>query len=339
MQVFKTALFVGYQLMFGKKYDGDRLGFLAGIPRRCILYEIAGVNHRLKSSDEKQYKTGFEEQFKELKYFCGGEDKITYPHFKRIHSIKLDLERRKGGGTPVIFNRPANLFAFQEVLEKVPDIDASSFKWSGQLWENLLKYYLCVNDVISEYKGQEEDEKHTPFEKLTAASFFLNELIVVNDPILTINRFVHLYKFLEIDNGLAHPLEDYFNKIGISPKDFINNIFSTCFLSKEEKEFLRFHYYMDPDKAELRIPLLLFKYLCRRGLVAKLHELDVSELRKSPVFYDTDNHYIIVDNLFVLEKLYESFINDLWFEAVKPAGIDVRDYKSKIGYFFEQYAS
>ena len=49
------------------------------------------------------------------------------------------------------------------------------------------------------------------------------------------------------------------------------------------------------------------------------------------------SYYIIFDNTFLIEKSYELFLNDFWFESVKPDKIDIRDYKGKIGRFFEQY--
>ena len=338
MEVFRTALYVGYEQTFGEQFQ-DRMSLIKDIPRRHLVAEIAGLNHRLKSPVEKEFKSGFDDQIKELEYFCGGDRKIALPYYSVMRKIHQELQNRNGGGTPIIFNRPANLYALHEILEKLTDDDDPSFTWNTLMWENLLKYYLCVNDVISFYNNQDEDQTHKPFEKLAAGSGFLNELIVANDPILTMDRFVSLFEHLQKDDLLSAPLGDYFNTMGLEAKAFVSHIFSICFLHKGDKEYLKFCHKLDKNNTEHNEAFLIFNYLSRRGLVGKLHELDLIELKKSPMYKDINDFYFILDNLFVIEKMYELFINDFWFETVKSKGINIKSYKSKIGYFFEEYVS
>lgn len=337
MEIFKTALYVGYEIVFGAKSPGDRLQFLNGIPLRHVLYEIAGLNHRLKPAIEKEFKTQFLDQLKELEYFCGFDQTKTLPYQAAMSRTNTELNNRRGGGSPIMFSRPTNLFALQEVLDRMPDKDDPGFKWNSSKWESLLKYYLCVNDVISEYKKQDEDVTHSPFEKLTAGSGFLNELTVVNDPLLTISRFTDLFEFVSNDKQLSAPLASHFAKIGITAGAFLRHIFSMCFMHKADQEALKFCYQLNRNNPTEKEAFKIFDYFSRRNLIPKIHELDLIELKKSPVFKDIKDYYIIFDNTYLIEKSYELFLNDFWFESVKPVKIDIRDYKGKIGRFFEQY--
>jgi hypothetical protein len=238
-----------------------------------------------------------------------------------------------------MFSRPTNVFALQEIFEKLPDVETPSFEWRMTDWENLLKYYLCVNDVISGYDRQDEDIRHRPFEKLAAGSGFLNEMTVINDPIFTIKRFVHLYHFLEKDQVLSNSVSKHFHNIGMAASDFARHIFSMCYFHKGDKEDHKFYYRLDPSNPSHKESIDVLEYLSKRRVGKRLHELDMIEIKKSPVFKDIHNHYVMLDTLFIMDKLYELFINDFWFETVKQDGIDIMRYKGQIGRFFEDYAA
>ena len=47
--------------------------------------------------------------------------------------------------------------------------------------------------------------------------------------------------------------------------------------------------------------------------------------------------YLLLDIQFLIDKCYHSFINDLWFDHLKPAGLNRADFMGAIGYFFEEY--
>lgn len=337
-EIFKSALFVGYEIVFGAKYASDRLDFLRNIPQRAVLYELAGLNLRLRPPLKKQFKTSFFDQLEELKYFCKGDQKMMLPYYAALRKVNVLLQGKQGGA-PIMFSRPANVYALQEIFDRLPDLDNPKFEWSMTDWENLLKYYLCVNDVISAYDRQEEDLSHRPFEKLAAGSGFLNEMIVINDPIYTVKRFIHLVKYLEQDNTLSTSVSKYFADIGLSPSDFARHIFSMCYFHKGDKEDHKFYYRLDPSNLDQKESIKALEYFSKRRLGKKLHELDVIEIKKSPVFKDILNYYVLLDTIFIIDKLYELFINDFWFDTVKPNGVDIKQYRGRIGLFFELYSA
>lgn len=337
-EIFKSAFFVGYEIVFGHKYAGDRLDFLKQIPQRAVLYELAGLNLRLRPTLEKQFRTSFIDQLRVLEYFCKRDQKMMLPYYTAMRKIDVQLQRKRGGN-PVMFSRPTNVFALQEILEKLPDDETPTYEWRMEDWENLLKYYLCVNDVVSAYDSQDEDFNHEPFEKLAAGSGFLNEMTVINDPIYTIKRFVHLCQFLDKDPVLSKAVSQHFADIGLSASAFARHIFSMCHFHKGDQEYLKFYYTLDPKNPDQKESIDALQYLSKRRVGKKLHELDMIEIKKSPVFKDINDHYVMLDTLFIMDKVYELFINDFWFDTVKPNGIDIKRYKGQIGLFFELYAT
>jgi len=65
--------------------------------------------------------------------------------------------------------------------------------------------------------------------------------------------------------------------------------------------------------------------------------LEISELKKSPVYFDNGKGcYLLLDSLLLAEKLYETFINDFWFDHMKRKW-KIAEYRGVIGKFFEEY--
>src|SRR5699024_3623740 len=67
-------------------------------------------------------------------------------------------------------------------------------------------------------------------------------------------------------------------------------------------------------------------------------------IRKFPFYKSMEKNYILLDNILLLEKLYNQLINDFWFDYLKHIKkedgtklFDIKKYKSIIGYFFESY--
>src|SRR5699024_1526849 len=67
-------------------------------------------------------------------------------------------------------------------------------------------------------------------------------------------------------------------------------------------------------------------------------------IRKFPFYKSMEKNYILLDNILLLEKLYNQLINDFWFDYLKHIKkedgtklFDIKKYKSIICYFFENY--
>jgi hypothetical protein len=69
------------------------------------------------------------------------------------------------------------------------------------------------------------------------------------------------------------------------------------------------------------------------------HDFDLTPIKKAPFFKVSENQFILLDLGFLIDKSYTLFINDYYFDFLRPNGINYDFYASKIGYFFETYVS
>ena len=67
-------------------------------------------------------------------------------------------------------------------------------------------------------------------------------------------------------------------------------------------------------------------------------------IKKSPFYQISDNEYCLIDNILALDKCYNQFINDFWFDYINSVkkengsiAFTIKDYRSIIGYFLENY--
>jgi len=257
----------------------------------------------------------------------------------RSRPMRVSSREKDGKSKAILFNRPANLFALKEILNSVPDGDNENFEYTLEFWSRIIKYYLCVNDVVSDYSVESHNPEYSPFERLSAGQAFLNELNVVNDQLLAFSRGIDLFNYFKDHDTLGESYQQHFQNVGFTPANYVKNIFTLYFLNKDPNKNMRFYYHLDPKDEEQKVAIQVFEYLSRRDLVNEAHNLDVIEIKKSPVYNYGDNRFLIMDNNLMLEKLYELFINDFWFETVRPSGVDIRNFRSSIGYFFENYLS
>ncbi|RAW02597.1 hypothetical protein [Pseudochryseolinea flava] len=232
MEILGSALQVGYELMYGQKFSGDRKTLLQGLPKRNLVYELAGLNNMLKSAIEKEFKIDPEEQMKILMYFCNGNYNASLPYRQRLQLIYNYLQQKPGGGMPVLFSRATILVCLNEILAETElDVD-DSYGWTIEARKKFLDYFLCVTDLVSSYQVQDDSDKFRPIENLAAGSGFLNELNVVNDPFFTVYRFVCLSEFMESDDALSSSFDQHFKNMNIEHLNFARHVMSMCMFSK-----------------------------------------------------------------------------------------------------------
>jgi hypothetical protein len=81
----KLKLVLEYKHFFDSEPPENRLDLIKHIPKLQLLYEIAGLNYRLKPYNQLKYDFSLETQTKELEYFCP-IDKDLYKKYVQIAS-------------------------------------------------------------------------------------------------------------------------------------------------------------------------------------------------------------------------------------------------------------
>ncbi len=333
-----TLLILGYKEIFGEDppNQSGRIALINGIDKDAILHELASLN--LRQLPPLSFSINDEEPFqmKMLHHLSGANEYTKKPYIQAYDKTAIELRDK---GLPVFFNRPATLFAIQEIISQYNPITVTKDHLGQEEFARILKYYACVNSVLAEYRKSEEASNLTGIERLTSASVFINELMVVTNPFQIFDRYVELISWIRQDPVLRNELQLYFESIGFTPEQlvlhisgiYINNVAQNI---SDEYTYL---YHLPESGEERTISESIFNFLSRRGLVVSSHTMEISEIKKSPVYFDKGKGcYLLLDSLLLAEKLYESFINDFWFDHMKGK-LNIAEYRGYIGRYFEEY--
>ena len=313
----------------------ERVELIKHIPKICLILEFASLNYRLKKWDESSYNCDKETQQKELLYFCGENDS-TYKYY----SDKIANYFKDNGFIEnyIIFNRASNLFALQEIISYGAEIPCEGFNMR-EAWGDTFKYYLAVNSVTSDYKVK-STKGFSSFQELTAGHTFLGVLNVCNDVLLTFDRFPAIIDFFSNDNILSDYFGSHFKPLGFDPERYmlyISELFFNLF-NEDIPDNLRCYFKIPIEYKE--VLNILNTLSLKNTHLAPKHNFDLTQVKKSPFYKISETEYILLDCDFLVQKSFQLFINDYYFDYIKPnndIGYDL--YASKIGYFFENYVS
>lgn len=330
-----TNWIIGYKDIFGVDAPADRLSLVADISKDILIAELAGLNYRLKGRVAKEINTKFTTQAEELFYFCGKDQE----RYKKYSSL---LDYATKGKKSFVFTRQACLYGIEEIRKSaIPVIMDFSMRTQGA-WESMLLYILCVNNAVTHIEEGNKDEPIN-FESLSPKLLPISELLLISDPLYSVYRGLILMDYLAENNDTKEHLTDYFRqkKYNVTYDRFIFELYRMWIANKGHQEHLSF-YYIVPESDPFKH---LFDVLSEHFESPETFKLLNS--RKNP-FYKRDvknNHYVLVDNSILLEKAYQQFINDFWFDKLSESkmangkAFTMQDYKSIIGYFFEFYVN
>lgn len=327
----KPQLILEYEHFYTDPLPVNRLDIIKNVPTQALLYELTGLNYRLKPKEEIHFNNSLEFQIKELQYFL--KDISIY----RKYSAVAEKFSNNKSNYPLFFTRQGCIFAIEEILNsnfesKIPNEDFGTIEH----WETIVKYLLAVNTEITKIKLEKDDNK-TDFESLNPKFIPLNELGIEINPFYTPFRGYQLIKYYLSNPEYANELIEYFNQeYSLEPEEFIMNILRLYLTNSHENP--EFNFFYQADESTVR----LFDVLSKRIISNQNYKL--LNIRKSPFIKIDQKKYLISDNTFLLEKSYSQLINDFWFDKLKwkknNAGkelYNIQKFRSDFGYFFESY--
>lgn len=332
MSVPKAQIVLGYKEVYNIDPPTDRLTLLKGIDRKHIITEIAGLNYQIKPKTKISFDYSEKFQLDQLEYFSPTKE------IYRLYKTSFEKYKSTANSAPVYFCRQGCLFALEEIINCDQIIKIEGFEMAKpEVWEAILKYLLAVNTHITMYKKQKE--KIPGFEELNSQLLPLNELTIETDPFYTPFRGYWLMKHFENITKYSGELTEFFRlRYGITPEQFVYNILNLYFTNKQQKDILDFYYRPSTDA---------LSFIDALSQIYKSKEIiKLLSIRKYPMIKIDEGEYVLTDAVSLIEKTYNQFINDFWFDQLKnktnKAGIaiyDVSDYHSEIGRFFENYTS
>ena len=298
-----SNVILGYKNLLGKDAPSDRLSLIRHLSKDHIIAELAGLNYRLKGSFSKEVDSKLSSQERELFYFCG---KNRHQYDKYVILINKLTDGKKTN----LFNRQSCMFGIEEVLRSDIHVIAD-YQMSPPVWEPFLQYMLCVNEYITQMRKSKEGETAT-FELLNPRLIPLSESVLLNDPLYIMYRGLMLMDYFAMDNETKDHLKTYFTDTYTIPYErFIFELFQMFFANENQYKHLNF-YYVVPGDHPVRY---LFDVLSKRYDKEDCSKL--LDIRKSPFYDRGKGHYVVTDKSMLLDKAYQQFINDFWFDYLK----------------------
>lgn len=329
----KPQLILDFHHFYDEEIPLNRLEILNGVNKLDVLIELAGINYKLKPTKSIVNDSSLKKQIEILEYFCINNNKL----FLKISKIANNYTENQHN-FPLIFTRQSCLFALEEIvqcdLKVIPDYVMSDP--NNNAWEKILKYILAVNFEITKIEKSEENEAIS-FENLNPKLMVLNEFGLNSDPFNLPFRGIKLLNYLNNHQELSIHIKDYFSSTySMEYDEFLFEIISMYFSNKQEDDSFNFFYVVPKEFT------FLFEKL---SLIHKSNELSrLLSIRKYPFIRIDDTTFILTDNILLLEKIYNQFVNDFWFDYLKDKTdekgknlFSIKSYRAIIGYFFENY--
>jgi len=338
---------IKYSNFFNSPIPANPIDLIKSIPKDELIASIAAVNTRLKPI----FNTSF--------------DNSKRTQIETLRAILLDLGNpiHRGIATPyvrqylrmpeneILFTRVTCLYAYQEILATSGFVAVKPPQYTPKQRIDLFKYLLICNERILYFDTSYSGNDHKILGKRFFDYFMFKELphnqyYFVPHPL---NRFYigwYLMDKLITDSFFSKHFKDYlkitFGLVDIT--EFFKYIVGQFFGSNDD--ILKVTYLKIKVKHTEAIQVLT--ELSKRNSIplpshTDLKVLDFLELKKSPV-YDGGikngiHTFMIMDSILFLEKIYSLFINDFWFDYLKPQGIcNRKDWGNFIGdKFFEPF--
>ncbi len=345
--VYMFGVSIKYSQFFKQQVPQKPINLILDIPKNELIASICAINTRLKPV----YNIGF--------------DNSRKTQIECLRAILLDLSNpiHRGIATPfikqyiqlpsneILFTRVTCLFAYQEILATNGFTKVKPKQYTPEQRINLFKYLLIVNERILHFDSAYSENDHILlgekfFEYFMFKEIPHNQYNYVSNPINKFYKGWYLMNKLEKDPFFSPHILSYLkNTFGIDDiTEFFKYIIGQFFQSNDDN--LKITYLK--IKVENKQVVNVLKKLAERNNLplppdTALKVLDFLEIKKSPVYNDGNedgiHSFIIMDSILFLEKIYSLFINDFWFDYLKPNEIcNRKDWGNFIGSkFFEPF--
>lgn len=335
-EVPENQILVGYHMVYGELVPAtreERLNLIKHIPKEVIIHNIASINYLQREFNSFTYSISDELQWKNVTYWLNAEKSEVYK--ARIYTY---FKEKKLNATPVIFNRAANLFVLHEVIYYGAELEYEGFDESAVM-EDVFKYYLSVNNKISDGRTELNTQKFTDIQKNAASNLFIDTLHFVNNPVFILERYPELIAYLRSKPELNELFASYFKPYGYDPEQMLKYIAELYFnLPKKESKYLA--PFIDVPTEDPERNKILDSVSKLRADIIPEHDFDLTRLKKSPLYKIPNKWYVILDHDFLIQKLYQFAINEYFFDYLKPnTKVNYPYYAAEIGLFFENYVS
>ena len=339
---------IKYSEAYVEKLPENLLDLIKDIPKAELIATIVAINSKINPSNSSFIDDSRMTQIECIRIlFLDTKNDLT--HSNCLYFIEKYLRTPKNN---ILFSRVTCLYALQEILA-IDDFSQSTPEYTIENRENILKFLLVVNERIllfdKEYLSAGYEELGDRFfEYFMFKELPHNQYYHSLNPVNFSYKSYSFLKILENDKNFGNHFKKYLTETFhvSSLLDFFKFIMYTYFKSFDEKLQLN---YINIMKTEVSTVKILDAF-SKANNFEKPHTNDLKifeflSIKKSPLFKGVDEidkdliTYLILDNKIFLEKTYSLFINDFWFDYLKPNQICNRtDWGNFVGNnFFEPF--
>lgn len=335
-----------YEDFFSDPAPKNKFELVKHIPRCELIANYSSLNHILKRPLDLDFDFSFKNQTKLITtlYQLHQEPRGIEYCQKHLNKFRELFEKSKGG--VAICTRTSCLFSLNEILfsEEIEFEEKKGIKFYPDDYLALFKFLLLCNAEMLSYNDAYDDEITSEklgdrfFEAFMFKEIPNNQYFYIQNPINLLERGRQLFSFLKrkYDKELEAFTKDY--KID-SPEHFIS-IIANHFLFKSGMEQIQAYRVKRTDKDFIeRMNMLSLRGNGKPNTGIKKFEF--LEIKKSPMYCvvgEEENIYILMDNTFLIEKCYELFFWDFFFDVLKKKGKRIEEWGGDVGLFFEDYA-
>jgi hypothetical protein len=324
----------------------NKFDLIANIPRDELVTVYSSLNYILKEPLSQDFNHSLGNQIKIIKNIF--KVKPTNSNIKECAVLikKLFiLNRNKKDGELTIVSRTSCLFALSEVIYSSEiKKERTDRLFNGEDFLNIFKFLLLCNDELLDYS----ESYNTEFTvKKLGSNFFEafmfkeipnNQYTYIQNPINLLERSRLLISY--VNSKYSRELQEFTDKFQVeSPTDFLSIIANNFFSNSGIAHILAYKVDKKNIKGVQRMDALTVR---GRGKAQKgLKKFEFLGIKKSPL-YKVDSRdyaiYVTLDSTFLIEKCYELFFWDFFFDTLSPKGIRIEDWGGFVGYFFEDYS-
>jgi len=329
----------------------DKFDLIKDIPRVELIATISSINHLIKGPFDLNFNNSFENQLMLIEtIFLTHLDPDNRQYIIGFARRLKNIYAAENGGV-TLFTRASCLYALNDIVLSDTILNENVPKYIFHLpdCENIFKFLLLNNDELLNYSENYKDEMSSDslgedfFKVFMFKEIPHNQYYYIQNPINLLNRAVLLFEHLKstYNDQLIEYLDEYQIK---SPEEFIS-IISHFFMSPGAISNL--HCFKVPVSDTVTISRL--DKLSIRGTGSPnlgLKKFEFLEIKKGPFYKypgEETNIYILMDNIFFVEKVYNLFYWDFFFDKIgkglnqRKRERELKKWGGIVGRFFEDY--
>lgn len=340
---------IGRLLKYEDFYEGpkpeEKFQLIKNIPRGELIAVISSVNYLIKAPLDLDFDHSFENQIRMIEsIFLVPQNQENRKYSKQFCARLIQIHREVGGGVSV-FTRVSCLYALNEVLssDKLLYEKLDEFSYTLEDTQNIFKLLLlCNGELLSYNKSYSEITSDKLRENFFEAFMFKeiphNQYYYIQNPWNLLQRSFELFQFIK--NRYERELTEFLRGYELSsPEDYLG-IISQFTFSKTSNPPL--HVFKVPKSDLITVKRLDNLSIRGRGKPnSGIKKFEFLEIKKSP-FYKIEgaenNIYFLMDSIFLIEKSYDLFFWDFYFDQLRPKGLKIEDWGNEVGQFFENYS-